>query len=307
MSAIRGLCQGRWPSLLTLSGIDGGFLTGNHGPCPICGGKDRFRFDDKEGNGTWICNHCGAGDGFDLLMRVKGWSFAEAASHLEGIVGKAEQSKPRQQISDDAIRKAMNNLWLGAKPIEAGDPVAAYLAGRGIRLDSFPASLRYAERCSYHHEGNRYTTHPAMIAMVAGPDGKPATLHRTYLAHGGRKADLPKVRMLMPGKIAKGSAVRLGPAGSILGIAEGVETALSAHAIYQVPVWAALSAGMLMQWQPPAEADEIWIFGDYDANFAGQSAAYALAHRLAHEGKIVKVQMPDVLGDWNDYLKILAA
>ena len=27
------------------------------GPCPLCAeGKDRFRFDDREGKGTWICN-----------------------------------------------------------------------------------------------------------------------------------------------------------------------------------------------------------------------------------------------------------
>jgi putative DNA primase/helicase len=41
----------------------------------MCGGKDRFRFDDKEGHGTWICTHCGAGDGFSLLMKVMGIDF----------------------------------------------------------------------------------------------------------------------------------------------------------------------------------------------------------------------------------------
>jgi hypothetical protein len=34
-----------------------------HQACPVCGGSDRFRFDDKEGRGTWFCNQCGAGDG----------------------------------------------------------------------------------------------------------------------------------------------------------------------------------------------------------------------------------------------------
>ncbi|MDI5829610.1 hypothetical protein MJN51_36035, partial [Salmonella enterica subsp. enterica serovar Kentucky] len=33
-----------------------------HAPCPACGGKDRFRFDDN-GRGSFICNQCGAGDG----------------------------------------------------------------------------------------------------------------------------------------------------------------------------------------------------------------------------------------------------
>jgi autotransporter-associated beta strand protein len=29
-------------------------LSGRHVPCPFCGGRDRFRFDDKNGAGTWI-------------------------------------------------------------------------------------------------------------------------------------------------------------------------------------------------------------------------------------------------------------
>ncbi|MDM4912857.1 primase-helicase zinc-binding domain-containing protein [Escherichia coli] len=40
-----------------------------HAPCPACGGKDRFRFDDN-GRGSFICNQCGAGDGLDLIKRV---------------------------------------------------------------------------------------------------------------------------------------------------------------------------------------------------------------------------------------------
>ena len=39
---------GSSPSL----GVPAKALTNRHGPCPICGGKDRFRFDDKGGRGT---------------------------------------------------------------------------------------------------------------------------------------------------------------------------------------------------------------------------------------------------------------
>lgn len=31
-------------------------LENKHGPCPICHGKDRYRFDDLEGKGTFYCN-----------------------------------------------------------------------------------------------------------------------------------------------------------------------------------------------------------------------------------------------------------
>jgi putative DNA primase/helicase len=50
----------RWLDILTGLGVPAKFLRNKHGPCPMCGGKDRFRFDDKDGKGTFFCNGCGA-------------------------------------------------------------------------------------------------------------------------------------------------------------------------------------------------------------------------------------------------------
>ena len=83
--------RGRWPDLLQqLGGLTADQLTDKHQPCPLCGGKDRYRFDDQDGSGSWFCNKCGgksgtggAGSGMDLLMRRMGWSFAEAAQRIE--------------------------------------------------------------------------------------------------------------------------------------------------------------------------------------------------------------------------------
>jgi formamidopyrimidine-DNA glycosylase len=44
------------------------FLTRKNGPCPMCGGKDRWRFTDIDGKGTWWCNGCRGGNGFALAM-----------------------------------------------------------------------------------------------------------------------------------------------------------------------------------------------------------------------------------------------
>ena len=105
----------------------------------------------------------------------------------------------------------------------------------------------------------------------------------------------------MPGTIAKGSAVRLAPPIDVLGIAEGIETALSASALFAVPCWAALNAGMLAAWQPPPEVKRIIIFGDNDPEYAGQAAAYALARRLGSNKYVVEVHVPaDPGADWND-------
>jgi len=60
-----------------------------HGPCPCCGGKDRFRFDDKDGRGSFFCNQCRpqSGDGFALIQKVRGCSFPETLRLVAGILG----------------------------------------------------------------------------------------------------------------------------------------------------------------------------------------------------------------------------
>ena len=63
--------NGRWYEILTSLGVSAHYLQDKHGPCPLCGGKDRFRWDDLEGRGTYICNQCGAGTGVTLVMKFK--------------------------------------------------------------------------------------------------------------------------------------------------------------------------------------------------------------------------------------------
>ena len=70
---------GRWPKILIAHGISEQFLSGKHSACPLCcSGTDRFRFDNKNGEGTFFCNQCGAGDGFNLLSKYLGISNPEA-------------------------------------------------------------------------------------------------------------------------------------------------------------------------------------------------------------------------------------
>jgi putative DNA primase/helicase len=295
---LRDRAHGRWSGILPALGIGASFLTGKHGPCPLCGGKDRWRWDNLEGRGTWICSKCGAGDGIELIMRVNGWEFREAANRIEAVIGSTRADAPKRERSDHEKRNAMNRLWTSSKAAEANDPTGRYLRRR-VGLTSFPSCLRTAFNVRY--QSDRPSFHPAMIAMVTGPDGSPSILHRTYLTGDGHKAQVIKPRRLMPGTIAKGAAVRLAPAAESLGIAEGIETALSALALFGVPCWAALSAGLLAAWQPPSDSKRIVIFGDNDANYIGQAAAYALASRLQSDKRVVEVQIPSEVGtDWND-------
>ena len=304
---VQGAALGKWRSILPQLGVDAGYLTGRHGPCPVCrAGRDRFRFDDKQGRGTWICNQCGAGNGIDLVMKVNGWTFKEAAERVHALVGSAEMVMPKPEMTEQDRRTALRQLWRGSGPVRAGDTVARYLAGRGIELDLWPTSLRCCERCpvNVRRDVRDPKRLPAMLALVVGPDGQGASLHRTFLARDGSgKANMQNPRLLMPGPLPEGSCIRLSGVAPILGVAEGIETAIAASLLFRLPVWATINANLMAKWIAPEGVEDVAIFADNDANFHGQEAAYALAHRLTRLGLKATVNVPSVVGkDWNDVL-----
>lgn len=299
---------GRWPGILSALGVPSKYLRNRHGPCPSCGGKDRYRFDDREGRGTWICNNCGAGDGFMLLDMALGWDFKKAAQEVEAIVGDVQ---PNQRINngidEDKARDMRRKLWEGSKPIEAGSIPDVYFRSRGLTISRYPPCLRWHVSLPYGQDGKQIGQWPCIVAAVmpAKKDGV-ASLHRTWIAEDGQgKAPVDNPRRMMPGPMPEGGAVQLAKwEDGELGIAEGIETALAASTLYRRPVWAGLSSGMLSSWTPPEGVDSVVIFGDADPKFGGQKAAYELAHRLSCRDSInVRVELPPQIGaDWLDVL-----
>jgi putative DNA primase/helicase len=134
------------------------------------------------------------------------------------------------------------------------------------------------------------------------------SIHRTYLEPDGSKAKVAKGKMVMSSTIPDGSAIRLMPYTETLGVTEGIETAFSASAIFDVPVWATISASVMVKWHPPASIRHVIIFGDNDQNFVGQLSAYRLAYTLAREHPkefSITVCIPNIGGaDWNDVLAL---
>ena len=106
---VTSAAAGRWPYVLAGLSIDVPDSSRRHSPCPACGGKDRFRFDDN-GRGSFICNQCGAGDGLDLIKKVNNCDTTEAARLAADVLGidyRAAQTDPvaashrREQLEAD--------------------------------------------------------------------------------------------------------------------------------------------------------------------------------------------------------------
>jgi putative DNA primase/helicase len=244
-------CRGRWRHILIqLGALDAKLLDGKNRPCPWCGGKDRWRWTNHNDGGGFFCSQCGHGDGAEIVIRSLGVDFKEAARRIEQIIGDARiETKP---VRDDAAdRRAMNAMWGQSRPIERDDPADRYLLSRRLDGDGWPAALRLMDRCAYWSDGSK-SFWPAMLAKVIGVDGNPCQIHRLFLTHAGTKAPVAKPRKLMLGALPKGSAVRLAPIGAdgVIGVAEGVETAMAASLIHGVPVWACICAENMANFEP---------------------------------------------------------
>jgi putative DNA primase/helicase len=292
--------RGRWLGILPAIGIDRRFLKKQNGPCPMCGGTDRWRFTDIDGKGTWWCNSCHGGNGVALVMKFTGLPFHEAARRIERVIGEVPAEPARAGRTDEQKRASLNALWRSGGLVDADDPVDRWLQRRGVAMQDYPKCLRVGMRI--RHSGPPVTWHPAMLAMVTDPIGKPATIHKTYITADGAKAPVEKTRMFCAGSVPAGGAVRLAIPGPVMGIAEGIETALAAMKMFNVPTWAALNAGGVERFDPPVEAQRVIIFADNDQNGTGQRAAYALAARLS--GRVqLEIKIPEKSDtDWNDVL-----
>ena len=288
MTDIKDRVRGMWPGIFEAMGIDVG--TGKHKPCPNCQGTDRFRFDDKDGEGTYYCNQCGAGDGWSLLMKCLNVDFVGAVKAVEGVMGECKKTPINNGLQYNPER--LREMYKNSKPLNGSCPGSQYLKNRGLSV--FPPTLRYIQDC---YEPATKTKLPAILATFSASDSEALTLHRTYLSQDGEKANLKNCKLTMtPKRNMAGGAVRLFPATEMVGITEGIETAIAVHELYNIPVWATLSTSLMISFEPPKGMKNIMIYGDSDLNFAGHRAAYILAHRLYLADYAVGVRFPEKMG-----------
>lgn len=307
---IQDRARGQWPRILLALGASHSHLTGKHGPCPWCGGTDRFRFDNRDGQGTFFCNQCGAGNGMTFASRLLQLEdardlprVAEAvARHIgvqveEGTWAVPESAKsPSTGGTSPANRRNAMRVW--EESIPDSGPVSAYLAGRAIVVPVDSDNIRYNQKIN------------AMVALVRSVFGEPTAIHRTFLGAG-----VPQDRRKMMLGPVKNCAVHLAePTNGILAIGEGIETCLSFQQSTGIPVWAGMTDGGVRDFVLPKDVHRLYILADVDEETnvrgvmrrPGQEAARRTAQRVANMGVAVSIVWPgDPKGpkvDFNDLL-----
>jgi putative DNA primase/helicase len=234
---------------------------------------------------------------------------ADCAAYVEALLRQVAVSRPiRLDLNEEAEpkRKAKSTevalrLWSEGEPI-VGTPAAVYLSLRRCAPTTgmaWPQDLRFHPACPFGP-----CRFPALIARTRDVvTGEPTGIHRTALSDDGA------TKRVMPGDLpskmtlgcASGAAIHLGNAGALLGIAEGIETALSAQKIFKVPVWAALSASGIGSFAVIHGLSRLFVFADNDG--PGRAAARTCQRRYRGAGIEVQIRYPSEHGtDWNDYL-----
>ncbi|CAM6532748.1 DNA primase [Enterobacter hormaechei] len=280
---------GHWPRILPALGVK--VIKNRHQACPVCGGSDRFRFDDKEGRGTWFCNQCGAGDGLKLVEKVFGMTASEAAGKVNAVTGKLPPVAPEVIAAAEAETEADRQAGaaLAVRLMENTRPASgnAYLTRKGFPDRECPVLS------ATHKTGG--VTFRAGDVVVPLYDDTGALVNLQLISSDGLK------RTLKGGQVKGACHVIEGKkqAGKRLWIAEGYATALTVHHLTGETVMVALSsvnllslASLVRQKHP---ACQIVLAADRDLNGDGQNKAAAAAD--ACEGIVA---LPPVFGDWND-------
>lgn len=294
--------RGRWPEIFQHYDLPP--ITGkNHfkGECPLCGRKGKFRIDNKDSRGEWICT-CGAGDGWRLLELTQGKDFRTLARELDQLLGNTYEPQGQAVRPVQEFRSRVITKFSSLTPLRT-TPAQRYLNSRGI--NELPAThIRYNTT-----ENHRDGAFQSIWSVATDDRGAGCYLHRTFLL-GGKKAEIEANKKLSKlqddGYLnhACSVAIRMFPVSGTLGIAEGIETALSCKQIYGCNTWSALNSGFLRKFRAPRGVKHLIVFADSDSNGAGLAAAFECGHRnILHNNDVetVSVRWPE-RGDFNDML-----
>ena len=245
-----------------------------------------------------ILLYCFAGCDYDDVvnaLRARGlWPARDDDGYRARVSRPLNRAATFEAAPDEiAKRKAAREIWGHASPI-ADTEAAAYLAKRGIDIHHLPPTLRAVSEL-YHREAKR--SYPALIGAIQDLAGQITAVQRIFVSDGKKAPVSPAKKTLGP--MGTG-AIRLGRAGRSLGIAEGIETGLSAQQRYHLPVWISCGAWRMGSIAVPVEVERIVLFSDNGRE--GRRAADKAAETFDAQGLDVEfLPPPDAFDDWNSF------
>jgi putative DNA primase/helicase len=269
------------------------------GPCPVCGGRDRFSINSKKQ--VWNCRGCGrGGDVIALVQHLDTCDFPTAIRTLtcgEREWGYTKYSPPISSTVKPAVQPVESDttactralrLWDDASPI-AGTLAEDYLRRRGLEPPEDDEALRYYGACPFGDA--RYSCMLGLFRSIT--TNEPKAITRIALGPAGIK-----IGKMMLGPVA-GCAVKLSPDEDVeqgLAVAEGIETALGAMALGCRPIWAVGSAVAIAKFPVLAGVDALTIVTDHDKNGTGQRAAQECSERWIAAGRECILIIPHAQG-----------
>ncbi|MBW8192951.1 toprim domain-containing protein [Neiella marina] len=293
-------------------------------PCPrSLQGKTKFRlFKDWEYTGGGYHNDEGAmPDGIevmtfmegskngalDVIIDILGGDLRSVTKHQIQHVQQQQQSVREQQLDPQEVAQRqtkVEKVFSRASFARDSQAVHNYLRSRGLQGDFrlLPDALGFADPLWY---GDDTTTQPlklaGMLGIMSDSDNRNVTLHRTFLnPTTGAKAKVkqPKQLMQSPSYIG-GCSIKLDQPiaagdGALIGLCEGIETALACREATGLPMWSCYSNTLLEMVELYDGITNVVIFADKDVSGAGQRSAATLARRLRTAGIDVQVHVPEL-------------
>jgi hypothetical protein len=275
------------------------------GPCPRCGGRDRFNVHLTKQ--LWRCRRCPAGgDVIDLIRHLDGIGFAEAVARLTGDItaaGKVSVAEPFSPPSADSGHHAAMVMWHAAVPI-AGTLAEHYLTStRRLELpdDVSPRVLRFHAQCPFG-EGVRV---PCLIALYRDiVSNAPRAIERTALNPEGTAIRIDgKTARRMRGS-RNGAAIKITDDADVamgLTVGEGLETTLAGMMFDHAPAWSLGPAAAIGTFPVLAGVEALTILGETDDGGANERAsAECMSRWEAASQDVYRVMPPAGCGDFND-------
>jgi len=228
--------------------------------------------------------------GVDDPVRGKEWVESYLSKYPKDEKSPSMIAAARPAITKKRNKEIVKAIWEKCKPLRDSSEPARYLKSRNLNWDY--DCLR--EGRLKHISGGFFT---CLVAAVTTESGEVEGIHRIYLKDGA-KANITPCKMAL-GSI-KGNSVKLGQPNEVLGVAEGIETAISAMTLLKLPTWSAISGGNIASIIVPNNVHTVIVIGDNDD--AGRIYAEKAKDSFIARGLRSRIIYPD-RNDFNDDLR----